>query len=126
MLRKALTILSLIALMLCVALFLDVPILAVVAIVLAMSGASWIVGVLMRPFRERKKIRDAIRTAKDSGALCANCGYNMEGQALPRCPECGALRGFTASVEQLGLTEQEIRKGFDRKREADDSHGVQP
>ncbi len=65
-----------------------------------------------------EKTRDDIRRAKDSGALCAGCGYNMEGQTIPRCPECGALRGFTTSVDQLGLTEEEIRKGFERKREA--------
>ena len=65
-----------------------------------------------------EKPRDDIRRGKDSGALCAGCGYNMKGQAIPRCPECGALRGFTTSVDHLGLTEEEIRKGFERKREA--------
>ncbi len=79
----------------------------------------------MRPFREWKKTRDQIRDAKVSGALCANCGYNMEGQTIPRCPECGALRGFTASVDQLGLTEQEIRKGFERKQKATNLPGNQ-
>ena len=117
MFRKALTILSLIGLLLSVALFFDQPIAELVALVLVVSGASWISGVLMRRYREWKNARDEIRNAKDSGALCAACGYNMEGQAIPRCPECGALRGFTASVDQLGLTEDEIRKGFERKRE---------
>ncbi len=92
MLRKTLTILSLIGLLLCV--------------------------MLGRRYRKWKKTRDDIHRAKDSGALCAGCGYNMKGQAIPRCPECGALRGFTTSVDQLGLTEEEIRKGFERKREA--------
>ena len=115
---KNLTILSIIALLLCVALFFDQPIVELVALVLAASGATWIIGVLRRWFRERKNTRDEIRNAKESGKLCAACGYNMEGQSIPRCPECGALRGFTASVDQLGLTEEEIRKGFERKREA--------
>ncbi len=92
MMRTTLTILSLIVLVLCV--------------------------MLGRRYRKWKKTRDDIRRAKESGALCAGCGYNMEGQAIPRCPECGALRGFTTSVDQLGLTEEEIRKGFKRKQEA--------
>ena len=92
MLRRTLTVISLIVLLLCV--------------------------TLGRRYRKWKKPRDDIRRAKENGALCAGCGYNMEGQAIPRCPECGALRGFTTSVDQLGLTEEEIRKGFERKREA--------
>ena len=92
MLRSTLTILSLIGLVLCV--------------------------MLGRRYRKWKKTRDDIRRAKKSGALCAGCGYNMEGQAIPRCPECGALRGFTTPVDQLGLTEEEIRKGFERKQQA--------
>ncbi len=92
MTRKTLTILSLIGLLLSV--------------------------MLGRRYRKWKRTRDDIRRAKDSGTLCAGCGYNMEGQTIPRCPECGALRGFTTSVDQLGLTEEEIRAGFERKREA--------
>ncbi len=99
MLRKTLTILSLMVLVLCV--------------------------MLGRRYRKWKKARDDIRRAKDSGALCAGCGYNMEGQTIPRCPECGALRGFTTSVDQLGLTEEEIRTGFERKRAATNLRGRQ-
>jgi hypothetical protein len=43
---------------------------------------------------------------------CAKCGYTMEGLTLPRCPECGALRGFDVPLDQLGLSEEEIRTGF--------------
>ncbi len=90
MFRTTLTLLSLVVLMLCV--------------------------MLGRRYRKWKRARDDIRRAKDSGTLCAGCGYNMEGQTIPRCPECGALRGFTTSVDKLGLTEEEIRSGFQRKR----------
>ncbi len=122
--RKTLTILSLLGLPLSVALVFDQPIIELVAVVLAASGAIWIIGALRRRHREWKNTRDEIRDAKASGKLCAACGYNMEGQPIPRCPECGALRGFTASVDQLGLTEEEIRKGFERKREARTNLGL--
>ena len=118
MFRKTLTILFLVGLLLSVALFFDQPIVELIALVLAAAGATWIIGALRRRYREWQNTRDDIRDAKASGKLCAACGYNMEGQAIPRCPECGALRGFTASVDQLGLTEEEIREGFERKREA--------
>ena len=115
---KNLTILSIIALLLSVALIFDQPIVELVALVLAAAGATWIIGASRRRYRAWKTTRDEIRNAKDSGKLCAACGYSMEGQPIPRCPECGALRGFTIPVDQLGLTEEEIRKGFERKREA--------
>ena len=44
---------------------------------------------------------------------CANCGYVMEGLSMPRCPECGALRGFKVPLDKLGLSEDEIRAGFE-------------
>jgi len=40
---------------------------------------------------------------------CLKCGYNLEGLELPRCPECGALRGFKVPIDQLGLSEEELR-----------------
>ena len=116
MLRKTMTIFSLLGLLLSVTLFFDQPIVELVALVLAVSGAIWIIRALRRRSREWKNTRDEIRDAKASGKLCAACGYNMAGQPIPRCPECGALRGFTTSVDQLGLTEEEIRSGFQRKR----------
>ena len=122
MFRKALTILSLIGLLLSLWLC-DEPIRDLVALVLVGSGLGWIIKSSRRRYREWKRTRDEIRDAKISGAICAGCGYNMKGQAIPRCPECGALRGFTTPVDQLGLTEEEIRKGFERKREARDLNG---
>ncbi len=58
-----------------------------------------------------------LRTQKQSEQpLCANCGYDLTGLDLPRCPECGALRGFCVPLDQLGLTEAEIRAGFEQQR----------
>ena len=122
MVRKALTIFAFIGLLV-LAIYCDEPIRDLVALVLVGSGLGWIIKSSRRRYREWKRTRDEIRDAKISGAICAGCGYNMKGQAIPRCPECGALRGFTTPVDQLGLTEEEIRKGFERKREARDLNG---
>ncbi len=48
---------------------------------------------------------------------CARCGYDLSRLEYPRCPECGALRGFKVPLEQLGLTDEEVRTGFKRQRE---------
>ena len=61
------------------------------------------------------------RRAERGVTRCAKCGYSLVGLEFPRCPECGALRGFTVPLHKLGLTEQEIRDGFARRREERDS-----
>ena len=65
--------------------------------------------------------RRSRRRASDGGIevdepRCANCGYPMKGLEIPRCPECGALRGFKRPLHELGLAEQEVREGFARRR----------
>ena len=47
---------------------------------------------------------------------CARCGYSLTELEIPRCPECGALRGFTKPLSALGLAEEEIREGFARQK----------
>ena len=54
---------------------------------------------------------------------CANCGYPLEGLDIARCPECGALRGFKKPLHELGLTEKEVRDGFERHRKGHASAG---
>ncbi len=56
------------------------------------------------------------RLTADRPAHCANCGYDLSQLDLARCPECGALRGFTVPLTDLGLTEAEIRAGFGKRR----------
>ncbi len=53
----------------------------------------------------------ARRTCNDDLA-CARCGYGLRGLELPRCPECGTLRGFTVPLQDLGLSETELRESF--------------
>lgn len=57
----------------------------------------------------RRKRRQAARTPAESTLACVRCGYDLRGQSLPRCPECGTLRGFAVPMEGLGLTEAELQ-----------------
>jgi len=45
----------------------------------------------------------------DPTQRCQRCGYDMTALPEKRCPECGALTGFTKSAEELGIAEDEIR-----------------
>ena len=38
------------------------------------------------------------------------CGYPLTKLNLPRCPECGRVIGFNATPEQLGLTEENLKR----------------
>ena len=77
-------------------------ILGVIALGIAIFGIRYVRWIARR-YREKP-----VENIK-----CANCGYVIEGLSLPRCPECGALRGFKVPLDQLGLSEDEIRIGFE-------------
>ncbi len=57
----------------------------------------------------RRRIRRQPAVADKDAPRCARCGYDLRGQTLPRCPECGTLRGFRVPMEGLGLTEAELQ-----------------
>ena len=78
------------------------PILGVLAVGVALFGIRYL-RIVSRRFREKP-----VEPVK-----CSNCGYTMDGLSMPRCPECGALRGFAVPLDELGLTEAEIRDGFE-------------
>jgi len=120
MIRKALTIVFLVGLAVGLGLFLNMGTSYFVTL-----SAGFLLITVSKELHEWKKKRDEIRKAKESGELCSGCGYNMAGQEIPRCPECGALRGFTTSVDELGLTEDEIRRGFQQTRTSEDSSNRQ-
>lgn len=93
-----------------------------------MSGWTWIIlaiggvallAVLTRLLSgrlRRWRQRQDARRAEMGVTRCAKCGYPLEGLEFPRCPECGALRGFKKPLNKLGLTEEEIREGFAQRR----------
>lgn len=91
------------------------------------SSGLWIPAMFLVPLilglaslvivRVLRKLRAQAKRKREDPARCAKCGYSLEGLDIPRCPECGALRGFTVPLDQLGLTEHEVRKGFARRRQ---------
>jgi hypothetical protein len=60
-----------------------------------------------------RRMRRRLREKPPETITCAKCGYRMEGLSMPRCPECGALRGFDVPLDKLGLSEDEVRAGFE-------------
>ena len=85
---------------------------------IALCGAA--IGILYL-----RKMRRALREKPAEAIACGKCGYQMDGLSMPRCPECGTLRGFDVPLDQLGLTEGELREGFEdtarRRAERDES-----
>jgi hypothetical protein len=60
--------------------------------------------------------RKAAAKQLSPGPRCA-CGYEMRGWDQARCPECGRVIGFDASAKDLGLTEDELKRAAERRRE---------
>ncbi len=83
-------------------------------LLIALAVVAAAVHLLRRYRRSRRKASDA--RSKADEPKCASCGYPLKGLEIPRCPECGALRGFKRPLHELGLTEQEVREGFARRR----------
>jgi hypothetical protein len=77
-------------------------------VVLLLTARWWRKAYLRR---KKRREREAPRVR------CDNCGYDLSGQDLPRCPECGALRGFRVPLSELGLTEEEVREGVERMKQ---------
>lgn len=57
----------------------------------------WIDILIMEKRRRRLISQDALKVA------CSKCGYDLRGAPVPRCPECGCLRGFDKTAEELGI-----------------------
>jgi hypothetical protein len=64
----------------------------------------------------RRRLIGPSERSKQPKVVCSKCGYDLRGLDVPRCPECGTLRGFDVPLDELGLTEEEIRTGCERQR----------
>ncbi len=82
--------------------------------VLAFIAFCFLVGLVHHMLRRQSHRRRKARSSERDPVLCLRCGYNLRGLEVPRCPECGTLRGFRVPLDRLGLTEADLR----RKREA--------
>lgn len=40
--------------------------------------------------------------------ICLRCGYDARGNPTLVCPECGCLSGFTKSIQELGITKDDL------------------
>ncbi len=60
--------------------------------------------LLLRPDRSAPSARGT-----EDDIRCLRCGYRLQGLTVPRCPECGTLRGFKQSFEELGIRKEELK-----------------
>ncbi|HEY0008282.1 MAG TPA: hypothetical protein VGB55_06140 [Tepidisphaeraceae bacterium] len=77
-----------------------------------------LVGTLTRRsrfLRQPRKRREDDEVVKD--LLECRCGYRLDNLQLPRCPECGKVVGFDATAEELGLSEEELFRAAQKRRE---------
>ena len=73
----------------------------------------------------RRKLKDILREPDNEPMHCGQCGYDVRGLDIPRCPECGCAFGFDRTFEELGLDEEEVRQRV-RKRRQELSDNAQP
>jgi hypothetical protein len=83
---------------------------------IAIGAAALAALMALRKKRDLWLRRKRAERAEREAGRCANCGYSLEGLEIPRCPECGTLPGFRKPLDELGLTDEEIREGFARRR----------
>lgn len=78
------------------------------AMFISITFGAFVLLVTLLRYRRRRR-RERARRDRETLA-CAKCGYSLEGLPVPRCPECGTLRGFTVGIDDLGLTPAERRQ----------------
>jgi flagellar biosynthesis/type III secretory pathway M-ring protein FliF/YscJ len=83
-------------------------------------------GLLVLAFVVRRVLRRLERRATERRAIeRCTCGYPLAGLALARCPECGRVIGFNATAEELGLSDEELRRASEarERRKVEEKNG---
>ena len=83
--------------------------LLLIPIMMVLIGA-----VVRRGFRLRR--RSASPRTSASSTRCS-CGYALVNLDRIRCPECGRVFGFDATPQELGLTDDELRKATEAREQ---------
>ncbi len=56
----------------------------------ACGVAAWVAAIVVAMlFRQRRAREYRILLREQGIVLCLDCGYDLRGQTVPRCPECG-------------------------------------
>ncbi len=58
------------------------------------------------------RMRLQVRAQDELAVPCAQCGYDLRGGVVPRCPECGCVVGFQKTAQELGIGEDELWDAF--------------
>ena len=71
----------------------------------------------------RRRLAAIRRSHAEESVRCWQCGYDVHGLDIPRCPECGCAFGFDRTFEELGLREEDVRQHVQKRRQelADDA-----
>src|SRR5687767_2545953 len=78
---------------------------------LVLMVLAWVLRQVVKAVRGRRP--------KPASADRCRCGYELSNLELIRCPECGKVFGFSATPEELGLSEEELRRAAEaRERRA--------
>jgi hypothetical protein len=78
-------------------------------------GAFAVFVFIARGIRRRRALLARL-TPPPADDRCV-CGYSLRGLDALRCPECGRVVGFNATAEELGLTEDQLRRAHQKRRE---------
>ena len=70
-------------------------------LLLALMVLAWVTRQVVKIIRRRRPKLVINR---------CSCGYELTKLELIRCPECGKVFGFNATPEELGLSEEELRR----------------
>ena len=85
--------------------------------IIAYAFAVLLVVAVIRSARRWSRVRR--NRSKPPAALkrVCRCGYDLANLDIARCPECGRVDGFDATAADIGLTEEELRRVAEVRRQ---------